>query len=154
MKPRKSVETARQLRDAVRQLVVSHAVMDATQRPCGAALSIPHAYALLELLQAPRGLTATELARRLSIDRTNVSRLVMRMERTGEVERRVDTRDGRAKTVALTARGVRLAEGVDRSSAEHFAALARALEQPDAVVHALRALVVAMDGQPSKQEQA
>ncbi len=136
---------AKQLRDAVRQLVVAHGVLNITRRPCGAQLSVPHAYALLELLRAPEGLTTTELAAQLSIDRTNVSRLVARMEDAGEVRRRTDAQDARAKTVMLTARGKRLAQGVDESSAAHFAEMCDDLRLPVGVVlESLQALGAVM----------
>jgi DNA-binding MarR family transcriptional regulator len=119
--------------------------LNATRRPCGAPLSVPHAYALLELLQIRRGLTTTELATKLSIDRTNVSRLVARMERAGEVKRRANSSDARAKTVMLTPRGKQLANAVDESSAEHFAQLAKALPVPLAtVIQSLESLRVTM----------
>lgn len=146
---------AKQLRDAVRHLVVAHGVLNATQRPCGAPLAVPHAYALLELLSAPAGLTTTELATRLSIDRTNVSRLVGKMERDGEVRRRIDSEDARAKQVTLTPRGKRIARGVDASSASHFARLADSLSLPvKTVVEALTSLEKVMtEEQPNPTEE-
>lgn len=113
----------RRLRDAVRCLVVAHRVLTDLKRPCGASMSITHAYALLELYGAARSMTISELTDRLVIDRTNVSRLCARMEQAGEVARSVHPEDGRARVLQLTAHGRRLARGVDESSARHFAAL-------------------------------
>ena len=76
-------EAARALRDALRRLMVEHGALDDSCRPCGAALSLPHAHALLELLVAPGPVTVSQLAQRLRIDRTNVSRLCARMEALG-----------------------------------------------------------------------
>lgn len=49
--------------------------------------SIPHAYALLELLHHGEPMTVSELAAHLAIDRTNVSRLCARMEEAGQLAR-------------------------------------------------------------------
>ncbi len=144
-----SLAEAKQLRDALRSLVVAHGVLDTGERPCGTPLNAPHAYALMELLEAPDGMTTTELSAKLSIDRTNVSRLVARMEANGEVRRRIDACDGRAKTVTLTAMGKRLAGQVDAASASHFAQLTTFLELPTkTVVDSLRALHKAMIAAP------
>lgn len=118
---------ARRLRDAVRHLVVAHGSLEEARRPCGAEMSLPHAYALLELLRAGEPLTVSELASRLSIDRTNVSRLCARMEEAGELSRREHPEDARARLLRLTARGRRMAESVDESSARHFARLEQQL---------------------------
>jgi len=118
---------ARRLRDAVRHLVVAHGSLEEARRPCGAEMSLPHAYALLELLHAAEPMTVSELATRLSIDRTNVSRLCARMDAAGELSRREHPDDARARLLGLTARGRRVAKSVDESSARHFARLERHL---------------------------
>ena len=131
----------RHLRDAIRRLIVAHATLDDAQRPCGARLSMPHAWALLEL-RADGPLTVSALADRLSIDRTNVSRLVERMVSSGEVTRVPHPDDRRARLVKLSVDGARLAESVDRTSGEHFGAVLTRLgdEPAAAVISALDAL--------------
>jgi DNA-binding MarR family transcriptional regulator len=137
--------TARQLRDAVRHLVVAHGALEDARRPCGAELSIPHAYALLELLHHGEPMTVSALAARLSIDRTNVSRLCARMEEAGEIARQPHPEDGRARAIRLTARGTKLARAVDDQSAGHFARLAKRLGRSvTEVVAALESLTEAM----------
>lgn len=118
---------ARRFRDAVRRLVVAHGVLENARRPCGAELSIPHAYALLELLRHDAPMTVSELAAKVAIDRTNVSRLCARMEEAGELARDFHPNDGRARALRLTARGKKLARAVDDSSARHFDHIARRL---------------------------
>lgn len=137
--------TPRQLRDALRSLVVTHGGLEETKRPCGAELSAPHAYALLELLSAEQPLTVSQLAERLLIDRTNVSRLCARMEDDDELRRELDPSDARAWRMQLTAKGKKLARRVDARSAEHFARVQA--ELPDTapqVLEALRQLTDAM----------
>jgi DNA-binding MarR family transcriptional regulator len=118
---------ARRLRDAVRHLVVAHGGLEEARRPCGTPLSIPHAYALLELLQHGEAMTVSELAAKLAIDRTNVSRLCARMEEAGDLERAPHPVDGRARALRLTAKGKKVARGVDEQSAHHFGRLAKRL---------------------------
>ncbi len=112
---------------------------------------MPHAWALLELRQGGP-MTATALAERLNIDRTNVSRLCARMESEGEVERDPHPGDGRARLVKLTPKGERIAGAVDLSSSRHFA---RVLERLGAdvpgVIETLDALTGAMS-EPKTQE--
>ena len=118
--------TARRLRDAVRHLVVAHGALEEARRPCGTELSIPYAYALLELLQH-EPMTVSELAAKLAIDRTNVSRLCARMEEAGDVLRSPHPEDGRARALRLTSRGKKVARAIDERSASHFDRLAKQL---------------------------
>jgi DNA-binding MarR family transcriptional regulator len=119
--------TARRLRDAVRHLVVAHGALDEMRRPCGAELSLPHVYALLELLHHGEPMTVSELAAKLVIDRTNVSRLCARMEEAGQLARKANPEDGRARALQLTTRGKQLARAVDEQSAGHFDRLTKRL---------------------------
>jgi DNA-binding MarR family transcriptional regulator len=136
---------ARRLRDAVRHLVVAHGTLEEMRRPCGAELSIPHAYALLELLHHGEPMTVSELAAKLAIDRTNVSRLCARMEEAGELARELHPGDGRARALRLTAKGKKLAREVDEQSARHFSRLATRLgEDVVDVISALDHLLGAM----------
>lgn len=139
-----SPNKARKLRDAVRRLVLAHGALKEATRPCGARLSLPHAYALLELLHA-EPMTVSALSSRLAIDRTNVSRLCARMEGLGELTRSAHPEDGRAIVVSLSAHGRTLAKRVDGTSAAHFAGLASSLEgRTESVIDALEVLTHAM----------
>jgi DNA-binding MarR family transcriptional regulator len=55
------------------------------------------------------GTRLTELAARAAITRQSMSELVVALERRGYVERRPDPSDGRARLIALTDKGRRLA---------------------------------------------
>jgi DNA-binding MarR family transcriptional regulator len=135
---------ARQLRDALRALIVAHGSFDEAKRPCGTPLPMPYAHALLELNEHD-GLSVTELAASLSIDRSNVSRLVQRLEVDGMVERKPHPTDGRATALYLTAEGERRAEDIDAVSAEHFLTLLERLNDAPNVIAALEQLTVAME---------
>lgn len=137
--------SARNLRDATRQLLLAHGALDDARRPCGTPLSMPHAYALVELLGAGP-LTVTALAERLSIDRSNVSRLCTRLEELGELTRERHPTDGRAWLVRLTRRGERTARALDVSSAAHFErVMARLGGEASQVVAALMLLGDALE---------
>ena len=136
-----SNDKARQLRDAVRHLVVANGTLQEARRPCGTPLSIAHTYALIELLQSVELVTVSDLARKLEIDRTNVSRLCARMEDAGEIARNVHPDDGRAWAVRLTPAGRKLARRVDLSSTRHFEHIAQTLGRSTAqVIEALNLL--------------
>lgn len=138
-------DSGRDLRDAVRQLIVSHGALKQARRPCGAPLPLAQAYALLELLHAPEPMTVSALAERLTIDRTNVSRLCARMQASGELRMQAHPGDGRARALVLTAKGKSLAQSVDTSSAAHFSGIAETLgAAAGAVIEALELLHSAM----------
>lgn len=136
---------ARRLRDALRRTIVAHGALEDARRPCGAPLALPEAYALLELLQSDTPMTVSQLAEKLSIDRTNVSRLCARMEESGELVKEPSAEDARVRVVRLTARGTKLARSVDDSSAAHFDGLAKSLgASAGRVIEALELLEEAM----------
>ncbi len=108
-------------------------------------MSLPNAHALIELLHAGEAMTVSELASRLAIDRTNVSRLCARMEDAGELARRAHPEDGRARVLVLTARGKKLARSVDDSSAAHFARIAGVLgDETSRIIESLELLESAL----------
>lgn len=105
---------ARALRDAIRHLQVAHAELRD-----GAPVRPNHAAALLELAtnEAP---SVSELASRLAIDRTNVSRLAAKMDAAGEIEQGGQPIDRRSRPLRLTERGRELAAEVDESTTDCF----------------------------------
>ncbi len=120
-------DPARALRDAFRRAIVAQGTLNPTTRPCGQALSQPHAHALLSLLHHGTPMTVKELANTLNIDRSNVSRLTTRMENDGELTRSSDQADARTRRLSLTPKGLTLAQHVDTTSADYFAQILQAL---------------------------
>jgi DNA-binding MarR family transcriptional regulator len=97
------------------------------ETPCGVAVSVSEAHALTTLAEAgDTGLSQTELGRRLRLAKSTVSRLVDRMDERGWVTRQPGHADGRLRTVALTARGRRMAGQV---SDARLARLTRLLDR-------------------------
>jgi DNA-binding MarR family transcriptional regulator len=72
--------------------------------PCGQPVPIAEAHALLELSKQD-ALTQRELALRIKLQKSTVSRLVSNLEDRGWVDRRRNDVDGRARDVFLTAMG-------------------------------------------------
>ena len=79
-----------------------------TSTPCGQAVPIAEAHALLELGKS-HSMTQRELALSINLQKSTVSRLVGNLERRGWVGRRRNDADGRARDVFLTAAGKRAA---------------------------------------------
>ncbi len=135
---------ATKLRDSLRRLLVSTGTLVDNRRPCGARLSQTSAYALLELADGGE-MRVSELAKKLAIDRTNVSRLCLRMEKNGELKFSSHPTDGRVKMIELTEEGKRLARNVDISSSKHFSKVVTILgDSTQPVIDAIRLLENAM----------
>ncbi len=109
---------------------------------------------LLELNAAPdRQLRMQDLAARVVLSRTRVSRLVSELERVGYIDRVPDPDDGRATLARITAEGrtarrnaapVYLA-GIDKHFNRHLTAA-----QQDAVAKGLQRVVEAHDVDPRR----
>ncbi len=148
----KEKEKSRQLRDALRRLIVANGTLKKAERPCGTPLTQVHAYALLELLEHGE-MTVSALAEKLSIDRTNVSRLCSRMEKEGDLSRRVSKHDQRVKNIRLTRKGKSLAKRVDQSSVNYFEEMVGELgESTQEVISALECLENVMIGEKNEDE--
>ena len=87
-------------------------------------LSVNELMMLLQLEQAPGGrLRRVDLAERLDLSQSGVTRMVAPMEKLGWVERAADPRDARVGYVVLTASGRRLAREGSKTLAQMSAAL-------------------------------
>ncbi len=75
-----------------------------THTPCGQPVSIAEAHALLELSRV-RSMTQQELADKINLQKSTVSRLVSGLEARDWIARRRNGDDGRARDVFLTPTG-------------------------------------------------
>lgn len=119
-------EDGKELRAAVQAFVRGLGLLSNDRTPWGGRLSISHAHALLILLESSqRGHKPTqqELGKTLGIDKSNVARLCSRMEAAKHVTQERCPDDGRARRLAPTQRGLRLAAQVDESSTKLFIAV-------------------------------
>lgn len=117
---------------------------DAT--PCGKPLPVSEAHALMELRRNAL-LSQSELAARLRLEKSTVSRLVSGLVARGWVERQGHPADRRAVRLRLTERGERVSAEVEEARREKFARILEQIpaeERPE-VERALDVLVRAMD---------
>lgn len=139
-------EPAEQLRVAVQRFLRSFGLLASDQTPCGTPISTSYAHGLVVLLErGHRGERSTqqELGEALGIDKSNVARLCAKMQRAGHVTQERSATDGRARLLALTPSGRRLAGRVQAASRDRFAQLFAALPSDEtraSVVAALQAL--------------
>ncbi len=109
-------------RAAFHALIRRFGLLDTAQTPCGQPLSVTQAHALMELLHRG-GLRQGDLASVLCLSKSAVSRLVRALERHGWVTRTQDPDDARARRLALSTKGRRLARRLDQASLERFGAM-------------------------------
>ena len=116
------------------------------QTPCGQPLSVSEAHALTEL-QKDGGLTASDLAKRLRLEKSTVSRLIAQLEKRGWVERRPHPKDGRASALYLSQQGQHVAGQVVTARHDKLTRLFDALPESEraAVIGALSTLTEALD---------
>lgn len=119
--------------------------------PCGEPISVSQAHALSELAAQP--LTQAELARRLRLDRSVVSRLADTLEERTWLHRERHPQDQRAFQLVLTDRGRAAA---DRLAGARRARLATLLDgvpaaERDNVLRALELLTDSLSRRPSQE---
>jgi DNA-binding MarR family transcriptional regulator len=113
---------AEEFRHLIHCFIRRFGLLDQAQTPCGMSLPVSQAHALMEVLRAP-GLTQNELAERLGLSKSNVSRLVQSLLKAGRAKSQRDGKDGRANRIVLTAKGRRAATELDKRSLARFSDL-------------------------------
>jgi DNA-binding MarR family transcriptional regulator len=98
--------------------------------PCGQPISIVAAHALGEL-DVDGALTQNDLAARLRLQKSTISRLVDQLVDDGLVRRVQNPADRRSVLVELTAKGATRVARLHRARAEMFAELLRAIPPRD-----------------------
>jgi DNA-binding MarR family transcriptional regulator len=114
--------------------------------PCGQPLPVSEAYALAELARERR-LRQVELARRLRLEKSTVSRLVGNLVGRGWVRRLAAGDDARGVLLEITEAGTRAAEAQATARHDRLSALLARVpdDQRGAVVAALQTLAEAAD---------
>ena len=116
--------------------------------PCGRPVSVAEAHALMELSRGESGspMVQKELASRLRLEKSTVSRLVGMLENRRWVERSRSLQDGRAMELRLTEAGRRAAENIAEARRAKFARVLEAIpeEEREPVLEAMRVLEEAM----------
>ena len=137
------VETAQ---DALMRFVRTFGLHQPDRTPCGQPLPVSEAHALIEI--AGRGqLRQIELARRLRLQKSTVSRLVSNLVGRGWVRRSSAADDGRGVLLELTVVGVDTAARIAEARRDRLTAVLDRIpdDQRAAVVQALHTLAEAAD---------
>lgn len=93
-----------ELRSIMQQFIRSFGLLEQTQTPCGFSLSLSQVFALQELEK--QTLTNTELAERLQLERSSVSRLIDGLVKGEFVSRKLNENNRREVVLALTEKGM------------------------------------------------
>jgi DNA-binding MarR family transcriptional regulator len=111
------------------------------ETPCGAPISVGEAQALFELLDAP-GISQNELASRLHLEKSTVSRLAKMLEERGWVDRVRDEGDTRFLQLRLTAAGYKAVRRLAASRRARFSKIFEAVpaHERDALLDSLSLL--------------
>jgi len=143
-----TADDAEAIRDAVSHFVRAFGLHRPEQTPCGQSMSVSEAHALAELHHDGR-LRQVELARRLRLEKSSVSRLVGQLVGRGWVERADAVDDGRGILLFLTGAGSRAAERLAEARQARFAALLDRIppEERPAILAAVQRLAEAADDQ-------
>ncbi len=137
--------TEQDLQEELIALIRAFGLHRPDQTPCGAHVAVAEAHALMELAHdAP--LSQNDLAARLQLEKSTVSRLVGILESRGWVARARSAQDGRARELRLTNAGQQMATDLAEARRTKFARVFNAIpEGQRADVHeSLQRLVEAM----------
>jgi DNA-binding MarR family transcriptional regulator len=117
------------------------------ETPCGKPVSVAEAHALMELSRGSGPLVQKELAARLRLEKSTVSRLVGMLEGRGWVGRRRCSTDGRALEVSLTDAGRKAAAEIAGARRAKFARVLEAIPESEraSVLAAMKTLEEAMN---------
>ena len=110
------------LQEQIVALVRSFGLHRPDRTPCGRPVPVSEAHALMELAGG-ESLSQRDLALRLGLEKSTVSRLVSQLEERGWIDRARDPGDGRALQVRLTPAGRRAAEELGEARRAKFVRL-------------------------------
>jgi len=119
---------AKELLESVVTFVRSFGLHKPDQTPCGQPVAVAEAHALMDLA-AFGPVRQGELAARLQLEKSTVSRLVRQMEAHGWIQRNSDCHDGRAVLIRLTRQGRETANELARARQEKFARIIAAIPE-------------------------
>jgi DNA-binding MarR family transcriptional regulator len=131
----------KELLESVVAFVRSFGLHKPYQTPCGQPVAVAEAHALMDLA-AFGPVRQGELAARLQLEKSTVSRLVRQMEAHGWIQRNSDRHDGRAVLIRLTRQGRDAASELARARQKKFARILAAIpaDKRSVVVEAISIL--------------
>ena len=134
-----------QLQERIQEFIRQFGLLDQEHTPCGFRLPISQAHAL-QVLGRVGIATQRELAARLSLDESTVSRLVDQLVRRGWVDRAIDADNRRQSRLGLTAEGRAVFDEIAEASVAKFRLIKERIppERRDQVLDALDILIAAI----------
>lgn len=140
------------LQELVMSFVRSFGLHEPDRTPCGQPVSVSEAHALAELLKSP-GLSQNELASRLKLEKSTVSRLINSMDKRNWVHRRKDGTDSRVWRLTLTEQGENAALNIEKARRDKFRRVADAIssDRMSIVEDGLRQLIQAVQREGDKK---
>jgi DNA-binding MarR family transcriptional regulator len=135
--------------EALMRFVRNFGLHQPDRTPCGQPLPVSEAHAIVEIAREGR-IRQVELARRLRLEKSTVSRLVANLVNRGWVHRETADSDGRGVLLVLTDAGTTAAARQADARRDRFTALLGRIpdDQRGAVVRALQTLAEAT-GEPT-----
>ena len=118
----------KELLESVVAFVRSFGLHKPDQTPCGQPVAVAEAHALMDLATFG-SMRQGELAARLRLEKSTVSRLVRQMEARGWIRRNSDRHDGRAVLIRLTRKGRETAGELSRVRQKKFARILAAIPE-------------------------
>lgn len=132
--------------DALMRFVRNFGLHQPDRTPCGQPLPVSEAHALTEVAREGR-VRQVELARRLRLEKSTVSRLVANLVGRGWVRRHTADEDGRGVVLELTDAGERAAARLAEARRQRLTAVLERVPDDEraAVLRALRTLAEATE---------
>lgn len=122
-------DTLIDLRSNVQKFVRIFGLLEQNVTPCGYPLSVSQTYALQEL--ESRGMSVTELALRLNLERSSVSRLVDALVKENFIERDINKANRREMELSLTDKGSRTIRQIREQSIKFYEGVLKDLSVND-----------------------
>ncbi|MBM7662930.1 DNA-binding MarR family transcriptional regulator [Bacillus mesophilus] len=117
------------LRQYVQEFYRLFGFLNQNVTPCGFQLSTSQVFSLQEL--EDRALTIGELAERLLLERSSVSRLIDNLEKNGFVTRTVNEENRREVFVTLTTKGRNSVQKVREQSLLYYESILKGISEED-----------------------
>lgn len=130
MNSRSSLKDVQNLEESFIAFTCAFSQCRTDRTPSGLDINLSEVYALTGLL-CERGITASDLGKRLELHKSTTSRLVVRLVKRGWVERRSCTLDGRALALHLSPEGVRVAVQIALARGWDFKIIIGALHEEE-----------------------
>lgn len=152
MGPATKTGTNLELQERMIALIRAFGLHKPDETPCGKPVSVAEAHALMELSREEGPLVQKELAARLRLEKSTVSRLVGMLEGRAWVGRCRSPKDGRALEVSLTEAGRKAAAEIAGGRRAKFARVLEAIPEGERakVLEAMKTLEEAMNGSRAK----